>query len=118
MKTTYVTALRALTLTLCIVFSGSSAVARDWCASDCISLCKKTAAAAGWQACVEKFQCTTRPSSPCAGPARVAQRAAEYRAANPKGGATRMTFDACLQRGVRAGWGAAETSAYCQWLRR
>lgn len=113
MKPIAVTVPIALSLALFIGSSMPAAMARDWCANDCISLCKKTAVTQSWQACVEQFQCTKRfPPSPCAGSAGVAQRAVQYRAG--RSGSGPMTFDACLQRGIRAGWGAAETSAYCQ----
>src|SRR5712664_1263685 len=84
---------------LCAGVSGGDAA--PWCASDCISLCKKTTSSP--QACIESHQCTTKyPAAPCAGAAKVASHARRHDA-GPK------SFDQCLQRGVRAGWGTAET---------
>lgn len=82
----------------------------NWCANDCVSLCRKTASSV--QACVEQYRCHNYPKAPCAGTAVVNARAQKYNAQRAGSGGT-MSYQACLARGTRAGWGTAETAAYC-----
>jgi len=84
-----------------------TASSAPWCANDCISLCKKTAPNAA--ECIANYNCSKYPASPCAGAGAVDKRAKSYKSSG--GG---LSFDACMRRGTKAGWGDAETARYCQ----
>lgn len=103
----------AILTVVCCLFAAESATAQQqaWCEQDCRSLCAKTAAKDGATPaqCVQQYNCAQYAGRACAGPAVVNARAAAY-----QGGGGRLTFDQCYQRGVRAGWGAAETASYCR----
>ncbi len=104
--------MRRILFAAAVLSWAASSAHAQWCDKDCESLCRATAGR-GWQggnvaACVQHFNGPQYAGHPCAGPARVAARAKQINS----GGGPR-NFNECLQRGVKAGWGAAETNAYC-----
>ena len=87
------------------MFCSTGALA--WCEADCVGLCKATSKG-GAAACIAKYQCSQYAGKVC----EPERRAARARAINSGGGGG--GFSGCLARGVRAGWGSAETASYCR----
>jgi hypothetical protein len=80
-------------------FTVQHADARCWTYGDCARKCARTWRQfdyASARDCVARFPCSQYPRQ-CSG--------------SSAGGGS--SFNACLKRGERAGWGAAETAAYC-----
>lgn len=89
------------------LFSGQ---AFAWCNTDCEGLCRATAGKGmsySVESCVQKYECQKYAGQRCE-PAQMQARARRINGGGSGGG-----FQACMDRGTRAGWGVAETSGYC-----
>lgn len=98
-------AMRLAAIAILFLFVSLNGVQAQWCENDCVRLCGLTAAAPS--ECIAHYSCSQYAGRACAPKGTVERRARS----NQSGG--HLSFEACMRRGTSAGWGTAETSAYC-----